>query len=75
MAGMGVAVLSAVAVAEEVSGGQLVALPWCGPDLSVVTQLAWHKDKWLSPALRAFLQVTREMLCGVEPPSREDRAG
>lgn len=75
IAGMGVAVLPAVAVAEEVSGGQLVALPWCGPDLSVVTQLAWHKDKWLSPTLRAFLQVTREMLCGGEPPSRTNKAG
>lgn len=65
-AGMGVAVLPAVAVAEEVTGGQLVALPWRGPDLSVVTQLAWHKDKWLSPALRAFLQMTWEVLRGGE---------
>ena len=42
--------------------GRLVALPWAGSQYSVVTQVAWHKDKWLSPALQAFLDLTRSTL-------------
>lgn len=62
MAGLGLTVLPAVAVAAELSQGRLLKLPWRGPDLSVVTHVVWHKDKWLSPALDAFLTLTREML-------------
>ncbi|HYN90021.1 MAG TPA: substrate-binding domain-containing protein, partial [Ardenticatenaceae bacterium] len=62
MAGMGITVLPAVAVAAEVAQGRLVALPWADRPLDMVTQMLWHKDKWLSPALGAFLDLTREML-------------
>ena len=62
MAGMGPAVLPAVAVAAEVAGEHLRALPWSGPDLGVVTQVAWHGEKWLSPTVRAFLDLTRQVL-------------
>jgi len=62
MAGIGLSLLPVVAVAAEVAQGRLVPLPWVGPDFQVVTQLIWHKDKWLSPALRAFLQVARQVL-------------
>lgn len=60
--GLGVTVLTAVSVSAEVSRGQLVRLPWKGPDLTVKTHLVWHKDKWLSPSLEAFLALAREML-------------
>lgn len=62
MAGMGITILPAVTVAAEVAQGRLAALPWTGPEYTIATQLAWHKDKWLSPALRAFLDLTREIL-------------
>lgn len=62
MAGMGITILPEVTVAAELAQGRLVALPWTGPDYELVTQLAWHKDKWLSPALRAFLELTRATL-------------
>ena len=62
MAGMGVTILPQVAVASEVAQGRLVALPWAGPEYSLMTQMSWHKDKWLSPALRAFMDLTREVL-------------
>jgi DNA-binding transcriptional LysR family regulator len=61
-AGMGVAVLAAVSVAEEIEAGKLAALRWGEPDFNVMTQMVRHKDKWLSPALRAFLEVARRVL-------------
>ncbi len=66
MAGLGLTILPAIAVAAELSQGRLLKLPWMGPDLTVVTHMVWHKDKWLSPALDAFLSLTREMLATAE---------
>jgi DNA-binding transcriptional LysR family regulator len=61
--GLGVAVLPSIVVQKEIEQGQLVILPWTVPhDFCVVTQIMWHKDKWLSPSLHAFLNVTRELL-------------
>jgi DNA-binding transcriptional LysR family regulator len=60
MVGMGIAVLSAASVTEEIEAGRLKELPWTGPDCGVLTQMVWRKDKWISPALKAFLEVTRE---------------
>jgi DNA-binding transcriptional LysR family regulator len=62
MTGLGLTVLPAVTVTAELSQGRLLKLPWSGPDLTVVTHMVWHKDNWLSPALDAFLSLTREML-------------
>ncbi|CAN5415350.1 LysR family transcriptional regulator [soil metagenome] len=63
MSGMGIAVLPGVAVHAELAAGRLVVLPCTESTLAMSTCLAWHKDKWLSPALRAFIQLTREVLC------------
>src|SRR5262245_6607481 len=62
IAGMGLAVLPAVAVARELTLGQLVALRWAESPLEVVTQMVWHAERWQSPALRAFLELARETL-------------
>lgn len=62
IAGMGVAVLPAVAVEAELRRGELASLPWSGPGLAVFTQVLRHKDKWLSPALEAFLDTARETI-------------
>jgi DNA-binding transcriptional LysR family regulator len=61
-AGMGLAVLPGVAVERELANGQLAALHWAGPSLEVVTQMVWHARRWQSPALRAFLQMGRDLL-------------
>jgi DNA-binding transcriptional LysR family regulator len=62
MAGLGITVLPEMTVAQEIARGQLAPLAWAGPDFQVFTQVAWHKDKWISPALRAFLEITRNTL-------------
>ena len=62
IAGMGITVLPAVAVTNEVQQGKLTILPWAEPPVTMFTQLIWHKDKWLSPALEAFLDTARQEL-------------
>lgn len=47
--------LPLVTIEDEVSSGKLAVLPWAGPAFSVTSQLLYHKDKWISPALRAFI--------------------
>jgi DNA-binding transcriptional LysR family regulator len=69
MSGMGVAVLPAIDVAREVQSGRIAVLSWAGPELQVVTQIVRHKDKWLSPALQAFLMITHEVLVGSQTKS------
>ncbi len=63
MSGMGIAVLPAAAISAELAAGRLIVLPCIESTLTMRTCLAWHKDKWLSPALQAFINVTREVLC------------
>jgi DNA-binding transcriptional LysR family regulator len=62
MSGLGLCVLPAVAVREEVSAGKLIPLRFDTADYGIVSQLFIHKDKWLSPALQAFLELAARML-------------
>jgi DNA-binding transcriptional LysR family regulator len=62
IAGLGIAVLPEMTVIKEIDQGQITSLSWKGPDFRVFTQIAWHKDKWISPALQAFLTITRKTL-------------
>jgi DNA-binding transcriptional LysR family regulator len=62
IAGMGVAVLPAVTVARELAQGELVALSWAGPSLTMTTQLIWHAKRWCGPTLTAFLALARQVL-------------
>ncbi|MGH3146757.1 MAG: LysR family transcriptional regulator substrate-binding protein, partial [Rubrobacter sp.] len=59
-AGMGVSVLPSVAVDAELGDGKLAALRW-DASFEVITQMVWHKERWKSPALGAFLSVAREV--------------
>lgn len=59
-AGMGVSVLPSVAVSAELEDGKLAALRWQEP-FEVLTQMVWHEERWQSPALRAFLEMAREV--------------
>jgi DNA-binding transcriptional LysR family regulator len=59
---MGVAVLPTVSVVAEIAQERLVTLPWLEKGFQMVTQIIWHKEKWISPAMQAFLAVTREVI-------------
>ena len=66
IAGMGLALLPAIVVAREVRQHQIKALHWAGPSLDIATQVLWHKDKWVSPAMAAFLEIMQEKLEDLE---------
>ncbi|MBT2216293.1 LysR family transcriptional regulator [Virgibacillus dakarensis] len=61
IAGIGIAFLPEIAVKAEQERGELVSLPWEMPNLQVATQMLYHKDKWLSPAIKAFIEITRNV--------------
>lgn len=60
--GLGVTALPEITVKAEVATGSIRILPWIGEAFNVVTQLAWHKDKWLSPSLLSFVKVCKEVI-------------
>ncbi|MCB0195870.1 MAG: LysR family transcriptional regulator [Anaerolineae bacterium] len=62
MAGIGLSLLPLVSIKSEIDRGQLVPINWSGRDFEVITHVVWHEDKWVSPALSAFLEVVREYI-------------
>jgi DNA-binding transcriptional LysR family regulator len=62
MANLGITLLPQIAVCAEVEQGRLVALRWFDPDFQMVTRLLWHKDKWLSSALREFIDLCQRVV-------------
>ena len=57
MLGIGVAHLPRMVAASELASRRLCELNWRGPSLKMHTMVAWHKDKWHSPAMKAFLEM------------------
>jgi DNA-binding transcriptional LysR family regulator len=59
MAAMGLAVLPGISVVSELASKRLALLPFA-PAITIDTYVMWHKDKWLSPALAAFIGLVEE---------------
>lgn len=62
MSGLGICVLPAIAVTEEVGKGKLIPLDFNTGDFLIVSQLLYHKDKWISPALHEFMRLSSRIL-------------
>lgn len=60
-AGLGVTVIPEIAVREELRQGKLMRLEW-GEASEVAVLMIWHKDKWISPALGAFMDTMRNVI-------------
>ncbi|MDR7867558.1 MAG: LysR family transcriptional regulator [Sporomusaceae bacterium] len=58
--GWGIGFLPRVVVDHDLAAGHLANLKWAGPAFNISAQLIYHKNKWLSPALKAFIDVTLE---------------
>jgi DNA-binding transcriptional LysR family regulator len=58
-AGMGLGLLPEIVIACELKSKQFSVLNWQGPKLSIATHIVWHKDKWMSPGMQAFLDVLK----------------
>ncbi|WP_342513538.1 LysR family transcriptional regulator [Sporosarcina sp. FSL K6-1522] len=60
IAGLGIAVLPEMAVEEDIRLGKMKELAWVNTLSPVFTQIAWHKDKWMTPPLQALIELTHE---------------
>ncbi|PLR87029.1 MULTISPECIES: LysR family transcriptional regulator [Bacillus] len=60
IAGLGIALLPAMAVEADLKMGRLEKLAWKTSTAPIFTQIAWHKDKWITPPISAFVELTRK---------------
>lgn len=60
ISGLGISYLTYISVKEELEEGKLVTLPWIYEKESVITQLAYHKDKWISPAIYKLIETIND---------------
>ncbi len=62
MAGSGITILPEVAVSEDLERRALARLRWEEGDLQISILMIWCRARWVSPTLRAFIDITREEL-------------
>ncbi|WP_235700096.1 LysR family transcriptional regulator [Clostridium senegalense] len=62
ISGLGIILLPKITVKEELFKGELVELNWHGPAFEFFTQVIYHEDKWISPALQTLLNITKSAL-------------
>ena len=60
--GIGVTMIPMMSVAQEISQNKLTVLRWSEEKLETGILMIWHKDKWLSPSLRAFMDTVKEVM-------------
>lgn len=59
--GVGCAFLPEYAVAEDLAAGRLVHLAVEGLEIEIWQQLLCHRDKWISPQMRAAMEYLQEL--------------
>ena len=62
MEGVGISIMPEIAVRGEISKGQLAGLKWVENPLEAVVLMIWHEEKWISPALKSFMNMAEEMM-------------
>ena len=60
-AGLGVTIIPEIAVRDELSRGELIRLDWSEAS-EVGVLMIWHKEKWISPTLGAFMDIVRKVI-------------
>ncbi|WP_432409650.1 LysR family transcriptional regulator substrate-binding protein [Wukongibacter sp. M2B1] len=60
ISGFGIYFLKYIEVEKEIENGQLVEIKYNGSEFYTSAQVLYHKDKWLSPALQAILDMSSE---------------
>ncbi|MED3574313.1 LysR family transcriptional regulator [Cytobacillus praedii] len=61
IAGLGVALLPEMVVKKDIKEGRMKEFAWATSDSQLFTQIAWHKDKLMTPPLEAFIRLTRKI--------------
>jgi len=73
--GLGITVLPEIAVRDEVAQKKLVILPWSEGKIDVALLMIWYRDRWISPTLRAFMEVTKKMAAEASQPDQGHAVG
>jgi len=68
---MGLALLPAVVAERELRQNEFQALRWVGPSLDITAHALWHKDKWVSPPMAAFIELVKAHLLKSESPNAQ----
>jgi len=63
LCGIGISFLPLITVKKEIESGAIRHIPWDGA-LPVILQLAYHKDKWVTPAMTEFIGMIKEEAAG-----------
>lgn len=58
ISGLGIAALPIMVVEQDIELGKMKALKWTNNIPPIFTHIAWHKDKWMSPSLEDFIELT-----------------
>ncbi|MEW6352651.1 MAG: LysR family transcriptional regulator [Thermodesulfobacteriota bacterium] len=58
----GVAVIPQIAIQGELDRGEAALLRWDDEYMETAILMIRHKDKWLSPSLRAFMEIARQVV-------------
>jgi DNA-binding transcriptional LysR family regulator len=62
IAGLGIGLLPQIVIASELKKKQFALMNWSGGKMTIATHVIWHKDKWISAAMQAFLEVLKARL-------------
>ncbi|MDM5189175.1 LysR family transcriptional regulator [Bacillus sp. DX4.1] len=66
IAGLGIAILPAMVVEKDIQEGTMKELVLKSTISPVFTQIAWHKDKWITSPLQQFIDATRASFAEVD---------
>ncbi|MBI9093181.1 MAG: LysR family transcriptional regulator [Desulfobacterium sp.] len=59
--GIGITIIPQIAVAKEIAHNQLTPLAWTDDTIESAVLMIQHKDKWISPVLKTFMDISREV--------------
>ncbi len=62
MESVGISIMPKIAVRGEISKGQLAGLKWNEISLEAAVLMIWHEEKWISPALKSFMDMAEELV-------------
>ncbi|MGD9367954.1 MAG: LysR family transcriptional regulator [Desulfobacteraceae bacterium] len=60
--GLGVAMIPLMAIKNEIAQKKMTILSWPEEVLETAILMIWHKNKWLSPTLQAFMNTVKEVM-------------
>lgn len=60
--GVGIAVLPRVSVEQELNDQKMVILNWEEGKIEVAILMIWYRERWLSPTIKRFMELSRSNL-------------